>query len=167
MSPFYHTCLIILMLSSSAIAMPPPLGRQKIEPLIGSKDVRLKGSLWGPIIWSETPNDIMNMKWPGDAQCLDYALQFVVTGDAGVQQVEISKVLRKLRPSGRQGRMPQTIKAHENYEYAVARPEHDHRRPAERVVVLEPKPINQCRPYLHDSYWARNADILARSVMVL
>ena len=150
------------MLSSSAIAMPPPLGRQKIEPLIGSKDVRLKGSLWGPIIWSETLNDIMNMKWPGDAQCLDYALQFVVTGDAGVQQVEISKVLRKLRPIGRQGRMPQTIKAHENYEYAVARPEHDHRRPAERVVVLEPKPINQCRPYLHDSYWARNADILGK-----
>ena len=117
--------------------MPPPLGRQKIEPLIGSKDVRLKGSLWGPIIWSETPNDIMNMKWPGDAQCLDYALQFVVTGDAGVQQVEISKVLRKLRPRSRRGRMPQIIEAHEDYEYAVVRREHDHRRPADREYPLD------------------------------
>jgi hypothetical protein len=159
MLPFYYTFLI-LILSSSAIAMPPPLHRPKSEPLIGSRDKRLQGTLWGQVIWSETPNAVM--KWAGNAQCLDYTLRFVVTDGAGVQQVEISKVQRKLQRKNQVGRPPAMPKEEENNEYRVVRPNDDKRRPATRDVVLEPEPIDQCRPHLHDSYWARNSDILGK-----
>jgi hypothetical protein len=155
MLPFYYTFLI-LVLSSSAIAMPSPLRRQKSEPLIGSKDTHLQDTLWGVVLFSETPNAVM--KWTGDAQHLDYVLRLVVTEGAGVQQVEISKVERELLPNDRLGRKPQKAK---HNEYRVVRL-HDRTRPAERLVLLEPAPIDQCRPYLYDSYWGRNPDVLGR-----
>lgn len=160
MLPFYYTFLI-LVLSSSVMAMPSLQQNGVSKPLQGNTDVRLQNTVWGRVMLSET-QETPGTTWSDTAKSLDVALRFVGTDVGSVQDVELSKVKRALLPDKRHGPMPKEWKHH---EYRVIRRIQENgatnQGPAERFVFIKPMPIDEeCRQYLHDSYWGLNPGIL-------
>ena len=174
MLPFYYTFLI-LVLSSCVVAMPPervlpeqvPLGPTRTtnyqddwdsKYLIDNKDVRLPMGLWGRV---EMSAEDTGEKWTAHAQYRDAAIQFV-RGTNGVDKVQLRQIMRELLPNEPRRRRPRE----ESYinEYRVNRTHRgeDHRPAVTKKILPEPLPIKTSGSYLHDTYWARNPDVLGK-----
>jgi hypothetical protein len=131
--------------------------------LIGNPDTRLPKAFWArarvslktPAAKDDKP------EWTNDVQYLDDVLQFVREADplAGVQKVELRRVIRELLPNKpRPGERREII----TDEYRVVRQQRgvDIRPAQTRRVLPEPLPIENCALYLNNTYWGRIMEIL-------
>lgn len=157
MLPFCFT-LLILVFSSSVVAMPWRPSHQddgESKVLIRNTDIRLQKTRWGRVKLSKTEN---TTGWTSDAQYLDDVIQFGTGTSKGVEDITLSRVMRELLPNTQRPGPEGEIR---HNEYRVVRKNRAKDRPAERLTLLGPVPIDEkCRPHLDDTHWGRIPEIL-------
>ena len=161
MLPFYYTFLIFV-LSSSVIAVPTP------GPLINNKENLLKRP------WARVRLDIVEtsaanptVQWTGDAQYLDDVIRFqaVTVGrsrprraPAGVQKVELRRIVRRLQNNQRSG-----PEGNVHNQYHVSR-ENGRDRPVKTRLIHDKYSIliKEGSSYLNNTYWGQIPEILGK-----